>query len=463
MHETSGGDGGNPRSRWTRDQAASVERRHGNVAPPAGPPEIDPFPDLHVWDTWLLRDRHGEIADVDGWRLAFSLTAPADLLPGKRHDVAEIRCFYSADGERWHDAGPVFDGDALGQRQWAGSALYDDGELYLYYTAAGRDDADELTYTQRIAVAHGGTVAATDDGVELAGPWTHETLLEPDGDWYETEDDSRGMIYTFRDPWFFEDPATGETHLLFEANVPAPEREGDDAETTERRAFNGCIGVAASPSGDPLSWELRPPLLDALEVNQELERPHVVVADGRYYLFVCSHVHTFAPGVTGPDGLYGFAADAFEGPYRPLNGSGLVATNPPSAPFQAYSWMAFAHEEEVLVQSFLNYHDFGGDSLDAIAELPEAEQRARFAGTLAPTLRLAVDGDRTRLLGTLDAWRIPTPDEPLPPADGSRLPTDEALGGGIREGGAVGGYAATLGGASGGEGATEGDESDDAP
>ena len=461
MHETSGGDGGHPRSRWTRDQAASVERRHGNVAPPAGPPEIDPFPDLHVWDTWLLRDRHGEIADVDGWRLAFSLTAPADLLPGKRHDVAEIRCFYSRDGETWHDAGPAFDEGALGQRQWAGSALYDDGDLYLYYTAAGDETAAEMTYAQRIAVAHGGTVTASTEGIELSGPWTHETLLTPDGDWYETEDDSRGMIYTFRDPWFFEDPATGETHLLFEANAPAPEREGDDPETTERREFNGCVGVAVSESGDPLSWELRPPLLDAVEVNQELERPHVV-ADGRYYLFVCSHVHTFAPGVTGPDGLYGFVADAFEGPYRPLNGSGLVATNPPDAPFQAYSWMAFAHDDEVLVQSFLNYYDFGGDSLDAIAELPEAEQRDRFGGTLAPTLRLGVDGDRTRLLGTLAAWRIPTPGEPLPPADGSRLPTDEALGGDIREGGAAGSYAAALGGASGGEGVSEGDESDDA-
>ncbi|MFW6317748.1 MAG: glycoside hydrolase family 68 protein, partial [Halorubrum sp.] len=358
MHETSGSDDGRRRSRWTRDQAASIERRHGNVAPSAGPPGVDPFPDLHVWDTWLLRDRHGEIADVDGYRLAFSLTAPADLLPGKRHDVAEIRCFYSGDGETWRDAGPVFDGGALGQRQWAGSALYDDGDLYLYYTAAGDETADEMTYTQRIAVAHGGTVTASAGGIELAGPWTHETLLTPDGDWYETEADSRGMIYTFRDPWFFEDPATGETYLLFEANAPAPERRGDDPETSRRREFNGCVGVAVSESGDPLSWELRPPLLDAVEVNQELERPHVLVVDGRYYLFVCSHVHTFAPGVTGPDALYGFVADAFDGEYRPLNGSGLVATNPPDAPFQAYSWMAFAHDEEVLVQSFLNYYDF---------------------------------------------------------------------------------------------------------
>ena len=193
MHETPESDGGRSRSWWTRAQAASIERRRGNVAPAAGAPEIDPFPDLHIWDTWLLRDRHGEIADVNGYRLAFSLTAPADLLPGTRHDVAEIRCFYSPDGEEWRDAGPVFDGGALGQRQWAGSALYDDGDVYLYYTAAGDETADEMTYTQRIAVAHGGTVSAGDDGIELSGPWTHETLLTPDGEWYETEAQSRGM------------------------------------------------------------------------------------------------------------------------------------------------------------------------------------------------------------------------------------------------------------------------------
>ena len=466
MDELPGDEADRERSRWTREQAASITRRHGNVAPVAGAPTVDPFPDIHIWDTWLLRDRHGEIADVDGWRLAFSLTAPAELLPGKRHDVAEIRCFYSADGTRWHDAGPVFTDGALGQRQWAGSALYDDGDLYLYYTAAGDETSEEMTYSQRIAVAHGGAVTTAADGVELSGPWTHETLLTPDGGWYETETDSRGMIYTFRDPWFFEDPATGETYLLFEANAPAPEREGDDPETSRQREFNGCVGVAVSPSGDPLSWELRSPLVDATAVNQELERPHVVVADGRYYLFVCSHVHTFAPGVTGPDGLYGFVADAFEGPYRPLNGSGLVATNPPEAPFQAYSWMAFPHGEEVLVQSFLNYYDFAGDSLDAIAELPAADQRDRFGGTLAPTLRLAVDGDRTRLLGTLDAWRIPTPEESLPPADGSSLPTDAALRGGIREAGSVGGYGTGSSGGDGGEvgdvdGATDGDETSD--
>jgi levansucrase len=414
-----------PQSRWTADQAAGIARGADTVVPVIEPPSGEPADGRHVWDTWLLRTREGAVATVDGWRVAFSLTAPSDLLPGKRHDVAEIHYFYSEDGRDWHHGGPVFNGGALGQRQWAGSVLYDDGDVYIYYTAAGDGTGAELTYTQRPVVAHGGGVATSEDGIEFSPPWRHETLVEPDGTWYETQAQSRGMISTFRDPWFFEDPATGETYLLFEANTPVP--EGSDAcdGDLERQEFNGAIGLAVSPSGNPLEWDLRPPLLDAVCVNQELERPHVVPHGGRYYLFVSSHMHTFAPGIDGYDALYGFVADAFRGPYRPLNGSGLVLTNPATAPFQSYSWMAFPHRDELLVQSFFNYFDFDGASLDEIAELPVTEQFRRFGGTLAPTVRLGVDGDRTRVLGTLAHWRVPTVEEPLPPADGLEWAADD--------------------------------------
>jgi len=402
------------RPRWTRDQAARIRRTPETVTPVIEPPEVDPASEVHVWDTWLLRDRYGQVATVDGWRVLFSLTAPADLLPGKRHDVAEIRYFYSRDGREWHNGGVVFDGGALGQRQWAGSAVVLDGGLYLYYTAAGDGDAEELTYSQRIAVAHGGTVETSTEGVHIAGPFRHEVLLEPDGEFYEREDQSRGMIYTFRDPWFFTDPATGETTLLFEANVPVPEGSDACGGDPHQQEFNGCVGLAVSPEGDPLAWDLRPPILDSVCVNQELERPHVVVADGRYYLFVSSHMHTFAPGLEGYDALYGFVADSLRGEYRPLNGSGLVVTNPANAPFQAYSWMAFPHREEVLVQSFFNYYDFAGQSLDEIADLPVFEQRRRFGGTLGPTVRLGVAGEETRIRGMLAHWHIPTAEETLP-------------------------------------------------
>jgi len=232
------------------------------------------------------------------------------------------------------------------------------------------------------------------------------------------------MTYTFRDPWFFEDPETGRTHLLFESNTPsAPD---DCAGRAGQQSFNGCVGLAVSPSGDPLDWEFRPPIFDSVCVNQEIERPHVVHHDGCYYLFVSSHVDTFAPGLTGYDALYGFVADSIEDPYRPLNESGLVVTNPASAPFQAYSWLTIPHGAELLVSGFLNYPSFEGVAIGELGALSGEAQRQRFAGTLTPTLRLAVDTDETRIRGTLDHWAFPRPTESLPRhEDEVRLPTDE--------------------------------------
>jgi len=400
---------------WTREQAAGLGRTDETVAPIFYPPTEKVDSDLHIWDTWLLRDRDGAIAEIDGWRVFFSLTASSDLLPGKRHDVATIRYFYSRDGKTWHTGGRVFDeANVFGSRHWAGSALLDDGRVYLYYTAAGDADEEHLTYGQRIAVGFGGTVETGEDELTLQGPWEHSVLLEPDGDLYEREDQSRGPIYTFRDPWFFEDPATGETYLLFEGNTPTPEGSDACGGDAARQEFNGSVGIARSPTGDPTDWELEPPLLDSVCVNQELERPHVVVRDAKYYLFVSSHTHTFAPGLAGFDGLYGFVADSLFGEYRPLNDTGLVLTNPANAPFQSYSWLVFPHRDELLVSSFFNYYDYDRPSLDDVALLPETEQRRRFGGTLAPTLRLTVDGDRTRTVGKLDHGHLPLGSEELP-------------------------------------------------
>jgi len=404
----SGDDDRRPCSRWAREQAGEIRRTAETVAPVAHPPDERLDPDNHIWDFWSLRTRDGAVATVDDWRVLVALTAPSDLLPGKRHDVATLRYYYSRDGHTWHGGERVFPpGEALGSRQWAGSALYDDGDVYVYYTAAGERGEPDLTYSQRIAMAAGGRVAADDDGLALVGEWDQTELLVPDDERYETEAQSGGMIYTFRDPWFFEDPATGETCLLFEANRPVAPGERD-------AAFNGCVGVATSPTGDPTDWHLDDPILDAVGVNQELERPMMVVRDGRYYLFVSSHRHTFAPGIAGRDGLYGFVAEAFRGPYRPLNGSGLVVANPDNAPFQAYSWAVVDHPDALLVTSFLNYYDYDRPTLDDVALLPEREQFRRFGGTPAPTLRLALDGDRTRILGTLGHGYVPTADEALP-------------------------------------------------
>jgi levansucrase len=141
------------------------------------------------------------------------------------------------------------------------------------------------------------------------------------------------------------------------------------------------------------NWRLLPPSLSANCVNQQTERPHLIFRNGKVYLFTISHTFTFAPGLTGPDGVYGFVGDALRSDYRPLNGSALVLGNPPEQPLQQYSHHVMPN---LLVESFI----------DTIFTQP-GQQDPVYGGTLAPTLRLDIRGDRTSVVEELDYGYIP--------------------------------------------------------
>jgi len=418
---------------WSVEAASEIELTDANTVPVVeGINEA--APGLHVWDTWPLRNRDGSVACIAGWTVQFALTAPDEVLPGKRHDIAEIRFFYSREGYDWRLGGPVFvPGTAKGNRQWAASSVYDDetGEMFMFYTATGRDgnpndprdENSDITYEQRLALAKGATVTTTRAGVDIEGRWEHEVILTADGEYYQTREQAGdGIIYAFRDPWYFEDPNTGCRYLVFEGNSPIEDGEAEcdaqDLNSGDYRSgvaetgaqFNGNIGIAVSTADDDMSeWELRPPLLEATCVNQQLERGNVVVADDRYYLFCDSHRFTFADGLDGPDGMYGFVADTLHGDYEPLNGSGLVLANPPEEQFQTYSWMPVPYgENRVAVLSYQNYFGLGDSSLTGVGDLSRAEQQARFGGTFAPTVVVELDGRSTELVETLGPGFLPS-------------------------------------------------------
>ncbi|MBC2582621.1 glycoside hydrolase family 68 protein [Clostridium sp. DJ247] len=145
-----------------------------------------------------------------------------------------------------------------------------------------------------------------------------------------------------------------------------------------------------------------------------VKRPHFVFKDNLYYLFIDTHVSKFAPGVTGPDGLYGFVSNSLTGNYTPLNNGGLVVTNPISDAFQAYSWVVL---QNATIISFINFFDLGGLTEVDIGSRPESFQFSHFSGTLAPTLQISISGDRTKLInrnleegvviaGGYDEWRM---------------------------------------------------------
>ena len=377
---------------WSRAQALKVTRDPTNTKPRI-PPDFPVMSNqVWVWDTWPLTNLNTRPVRYKGWHVIFSLTAPRTVPFGDRHWWARIGYFYSRDGSSWRYGGDLFpQRSPFGSREWAGSTVLVGNQVNVLYTASGGDgnepgeSADPL---QRLAHASG-RIHADDDGVWFTGFRNHRIIAEPDGRMYQTLEQSRAgpIIYAFRDPFVFRDPADGQVYLLFEGNsggqagshtcgtrelgpVPPGHQVAPDA-----RFYTGNIGIAEATRANLRRWRLLPPLLSANCVNQQTERPHLVIENGQYHLFTISHTFTFAPGLTGPDGLYGFIGPSLRSDYKPLNASGLVLGNPADAPVQQYSEYVMPNW---LVESFI-------DTLPG--EI--------FGGTLAPTLEITPDGAST--------------------------------------------------------------------
>ncbi|NYC94372.1 levansucrase [Clostridium acetobutylicum] len=70
--------------------------------------------------------------------------------------------------------------------------------------------------------------------------------------------------------------------------------------------------------------------------------------------------------------------------YKPLNGNGLVITNPTNDPYQTYSWYLVSGHD---VLSFINEYHFNG--------------QLRYGGTFAPTLQISLKGYKSKIIGRL--------------------------------------------------------------
>lgn len=364
-------------TRWRAEEARRAAGQPAAALPVITAADIVPvLPGHDVWDMWQIAyvDGRSVLHQARSWW--FFLAAPRFDDPEDRHDAARIRLTsHGADG--WRDHGDAFpDGFAPGSREWSGSAVLDADEttLTMYFTAAGRRGAAR-TFEQRLFEARGCFL----DG--QVGDWTPPAeSIVADGHTYAHADEAEatdGRIKGFRDPGVFRDPADGAEYLLFVGSAGWVDAVHD-----------GVIGAARRD--DPAApWSLAPPLVAAIGVNSELERPHVIHRNGLYYLFWSTQGKRFAPGIGAPTGLYGMVADAMTGPWRPLNGSGLVAANPPQEPHQAYRWWVTG---ELDVLSFVDAWGVNGVMPDTAAA-----RRAHFGGTAAPWFRLILAGDMARV------------------------------------------------------------------
>lgn len=366
-------------SHWTASHVAAIDPNTTPSAPLFSKPR-PLLPGIDLWDYWPVQEEDGSQAVIARGTLFILLSAPVQLDPDARHVMARLRLMHRV-GDHWRDLGLLFEADfSPGSREWSGSAIIspDHAVVTLYYTVAGTRGEDVVSFSQRLFQTQANLIVQGDD--IAFSRWSQPTeMLVPDGFHYERDMAGGGAIGTikaFRDPAFFRDPADNAAYILFAASL---------AQSTS--FWNGAVGIARCTQYG--RWDALPPLIAADGVNNELERPHVIVHEGRYYLFWSTQRKVFADdGPTGPNGLYGMISDKLAGPWRPINGTGLVFANPPEAPFQAYSWFVLPN---LTVQSFADLAGLARPPVDP------AEARRFFGGSPAPELRLKVQGDRVRL------------------------------------------------------------------
>jgi len=365
--------------RWAAADVARIDLHDMSSAPVIVESDIVRIaPDLDIWDAWPIQDQAGAPTPFEGGAtLWMALASPRFEDPDDRHGHARIHLL-RRDAAGWSDLGPAMpDGFSPGSREWSGSAVLDADRrtLTLYFTATGRRGEASLTFEQRLFSARA-SLETSGDRPKLSGWRDLREIVERDPAYYMAGDSGVGVVGTikaFRDPAYFHDPKDGGHYLFFAGSAASGS------------AFNGVIGAALSRSGEPGDWRLAPPLIDATDVNNELERPHVVTAGGLYYMFWSTQTHVFAPHLRhAPTGLYGMVSERLTHGWRPLNGTGLVFANPPAAPRQAYSWLVLP---DLSVISFIDDWGRGG----------EAQGARRFGATFAPTLRLRLAGDQAGL------------------------------------------------------------------
>lgn len=350
-------------SAWTTDHVGRISPGAGSLIPVVeGADRSGLDPARLYWDMWPVQDAAGVPVMLAGRAMWMALTAPDRGDPALRHFEAKIHWIERC-GEAWLDHGPVLPDFAVPyEREWAGSALLEGGVVSLFFTAAGTA-ARAGGYQQELWLSQARLGA---DG--WPADWSFPApLVTGYGPHYmpaDAHEGEAGKIKAFRDPAFFRDPADGARYIAFTASLAGSES-----------AYNGAFGLARLTAS---GWVLTRPCLHAEGVNNELERAHLVSHGGRYYAFWSTQTSTFAEGLRhAPGGLYGMVADSMEGPWRPLNGTGLVLANPADRPQQTYSWYVDA---TLQVCSFVDVMPGGG-----------------FGGVPAPLLHLELDGDRAAL------------------------------------------------------------------
>ncbi|WP_445491942.1 glycoside hydrolase family 68 protein [Niallia sp. 03133] len=319
---------------------------------------------LDVWDTWPLQNADGTVANYNGYEITFGLAGD----PKKGWDTF-IYLFYKKAGDNsatWKCAGRVFkDSDKFNTNdpilhtqgeEWSGSAtLTSDGKVRLFYTNRSIwEPSKDLYGKQTLTTAQINVSQPDSNTLKVDGVEDFKSIFDGDGKNYQTMNQAFGNgnfddNHTLRDPHYVED--NGRKYLVFEANTGTETGyQGDDS--FNNRAYyggskkffeaekakllqspskyysslaNGALGIVELNEDFTLKKVMKP-LIASNTVTDEIERANIFEKDGKWYLFTDTRgAKMFVDGIDKEDiYMLGYVADSITGPYKPLNGTGLV-------------------------------------------------------------------------------------------------------------------------------------------
>ncbi|MGP7816393.1 glycoside hydrolase family 68 protein [Niallia sp. 01092] len=282
------------------------------------------------------------------------------------------------DSDKYNTNDPILHTQA---EEWSGSAtLTSNGKIRLFYTNRQYwDESKGMFGKQTLTTAQVNVSQPNNSTLKVDGVNDFKSIFDGDGKNYQTVDQAFGNRnfddnHTLRDPHYVEDEQ-GHKYLVFEANT-GTETGYQGKESFYNRAFyggnnkffnksfdggnnkllekafyaannkffqrekarllqspskyysslaNGALGIIELNDNYTLKKVMKP-LIASNTVTDEIERANLFEMNGKWYLFTSSRgSKMFIDGIDKEDiYMLGYVADSITGPFKPLNGTGLV-------------------------------------------------------------------------------------------------------------------------------------------
>ncbi|OAB44661.1 glycoside hydrolase family 68 protein [Paenibacillus antarcticus] len=385
--------------------------------------------EMDVWDTWPLQNADGTVANYKGYQIVFGLAGDPD-----RGADTFIYMFYKKEGDTslssWKNAGRVFkDNDKLvpndtilnnQAEEWSGSAtMTSDGKVRLFYTNRHPWDPDRGFYgKQTLTTAQINVSQPNGDTLNIDGVEDFKSIYDgKDGKTYQSVDItgfSKGEYddnHTLRDPHYVEEK--GRKYLVFEANTGIKtgyqgekslfnkayyggsnaffQAEKKKLLGSSDKSFaemaNGALGIIELNNDYTFKKELKP-LLASNTVTDEIERANVFKLNGKWYLFTSSRgSKMYVDGIDDEDiYMLGYVSNSLNGPYKPLNDTGLVLHQDLDPNDITWNYAHFAipqvKGDNVVITSYMTNRGYFGE----------------HNSTFAPSFLLNIKGSKTSVM-----------------------------------------------------------------